>query len=89
MRLGLREANQGFGKMIRAVRAGEEVIITDRGRPFALVSPCRGEDGLERLIRAGVLHPPTVRGPLPAAKPIVLRGGVRASALLEADRREP
>ena len=31
MRLGLREANQHFSKAIRAVKAGQEVVLTERG----------------------------------------------------------
>lgn len=37
MRLGLREANQQFARVIRAVRAGREVVLTDRGRPLAVI----------------------------------------------------
>ena len=33
MRLGLREANHQFSRAMRAVRAGEEVVLTERGRP--------------------------------------------------------
>jgi len=32
MKRGLRDANQGFAKAIKAVRAGEAVVLTDRGR---------------------------------------------------------
>lgn len=39
MRLGLREANQQFSKAIRAVRAGQEVLLTERGRPIAVITP--------------------------------------------------
>ncbi|MGH9257788.1 MAG: type II toxin-antitoxin system Phd/YefM family antitoxin [Vicinamibacterales bacterium] len=40
MRLGLREANQRFSKAVKAVRAGKEVILTDRG---PLSSPTFGQ----------------------------------------------
>jgi len=35
MIMGLREANQQFGKIVRAIRQGETVVLTDRGKPFA------------------------------------------------------
>ena len=35
----LREANQGFAEMIRAVESGQEFIITRRGEPVARVVP--------------------------------------------------
>lgn len=39
MRIGLREANQRFSKAIRAVKAGEEVVLTERGNPIAVIKP--------------------------------------------------
>ncbi len=36
-----REANQGFAKMLARAEAGEEVIITKRGRPVAVLAPYR------------------------------------------------
>ena len=37
MRMGLREANQSFSKAIKAVKSGKEVILTERGRPIAVI----------------------------------------------------
>ncbi|MGH9482680.1 MAG: type II toxin-antitoxin system Phd/YefM family antitoxin [Terriglobales bacterium] len=39
MRMGLKEANQQFAKMIRAVRQGKSVVLTDHGKPLAVVEP--------------------------------------------------
>ena len=45
------------------VRHGEEVLVTDRGRPIARLSPVVGEEReqsrREQLIRDGRLRPPT------------------------------
>lgn len=38
----IRGANQGFAKLIREVEAGQEVVITRRGRPVARIRPIRG-----------------------------------------------
>ena len=38
-RVSLREANQNFAKLIADVEAGEEVVLTRRGRPVARLSP--------------------------------------------------
>lgn len=38
-----REANQAFSKLLARVAAGEEVIITRRGRPVAKLGPIRAE----------------------------------------------
>ena len=49
------------------VRHGEEVIVTDRGRPVARLSPVvgdlRDQSRHEQLLRDGRLRPPTT--PLP------------------------
>ena len=44
MRLGLREANQRFSQAVRAVKAGEEVVLTERGRPIAVIKPLAPQD---------------------------------------------
>ncbi|MFI5022006.1 MAG: type II toxin-antitoxin system Phd/YefM family antitoxin [Alphaproteobacteria bacterium] len=36
-----REANKGFSKLLSQVEAGEEVVITRRGRPVAVLAPYR------------------------------------------------
>jgi len=60
MKLGLREANQHFSRAIKAVRAGKEVVLTDRGRPIAVITPIREapdpETVLKRMADAGSLH---------------------------------
>lgn len=47
---------------LKAVRAGEEIIVTDRGRPVARLTPLAGERRedarLTELIQAGLARPP-------------------------------
>jgi prevent-host-death family protein len=54
------EAKNGLSALLDQVKAGESIIITDRGRPIARVVPMvqlEDPDGrLERLERAGVLR---------------------------------
>ena len=52
MRLGLREANQAFSKAIRTVRAGKDVVLTDRGRPIARITPFKEKDASAAALRA-------------------------------------
>lgn len=91
MRIGLREANQHFSRVIRAVRAGTEVLLTDRGRPVAVIKPIRqansDEDALQRLAAAGLLRPATKRGPMPFHRPVPLQGPPITQTLRE-DRDE-
>ncbi len=78
MRLGLREANQGFSKAMRAVRTGQEVVLTERGRPIAVISPLRapGKGGvtLDRLVRAGFVEAAARGGRMPSARPVAVSG---------------
>ncbi len=56
-----------LSQYLDAVRGGEEIIVTDRGRPVARLSRVRGEEEEEGrrdwLLRTGRLRPP--RAPLP------------------------
>jgi antitoxin (DNA-binding transcriptional repressor) of toxin-antitoxin stability system len=36
--VSLRDANQGFAKLIAEVEAGEEVVLTRRGKPVARIT---------------------------------------------------
>ena len=80
MRLGLRDANQKFSQAIKAVRQGKEVILTDRGKPFAVIKslePAKDEEALiRRLEGKGILRAATKRGPMPTPnwKPIRIKG---------------
>ena len=60
--VGIRELKNGLSKYIDRVRAGEEVIVTDRGRPVARLSSIdASEDRLADLVAAGVVRPPVSR----------------------------
>ena len=78
MQIGLREANQRFSKLIKAVRRGHEVVLTDRGKPVAKITPVEtadsAESALDRMAAMGLLRRATSRGPLPPFKPRKLRG---------------
>jgi prevent-host-death family protein len=53
-RVGIRELRQGLSRYLRRVRAGERLIVTERGRPLAVLAPWADEaDVLDRLIASG------------------------------------
>jgi prevent-host-death family protein len=78
MQIGLREANQQFSRLMKAVRGGREVLLTERGKPLAVMRPIRAgneaESTIQRLEAAGLLRPASKRTSLPAWKPRVVRG---------------
>ncbi|MBM3804976.1 MAG: type II toxin-antitoxin system prevent-host-death family antitoxin [Acidimicrobiia bacterium] len=89
MRLGLREANQRFSKAMKAVKAGQEVILTERGRPVAVIKPLpeigSSETVVQRLEAEGLLRPALKRGPMPEPrwKPLPVAGRTMTATLRE------
>jgi len=57
MKMGLREANQNFSKAIKAIKSGQAIILTERGKPIATITPISGtnEDDLQTLREEGFL----------------------------------
>lgn len=80
MRLGLREANQQFSKAIKAVRAGKEVVLTERGHPIAVIKPINEEHArdaaLQAMVNEGLITPAARKGPMPAPRwrPMKVKG---------------
>ena len=72
MRLGLREANQRFSQTIKAVRAGKEVILTDRGHPIAVITPITDKGGrdamLQTMAEQGLIAVAARKGPMPTPR---------------------
>ena len=90
------ELKNRLSAYLRQVKAGETVLVLDRGRPVARLEPIKGpmadDERLARLAAAGVIRLPTnpipheklvemLRQPLPRSKKSVLE------ALLE-DREQ-
>jgi prevent-host-death family protein len=94
MRLGLREANQHFAKTIKAVRSGQEVILTDRGRPIALITPIKDEEGgraaaLRGMAEEGLITLADRKGPTPAGRwrPVKVKGAPVSRTIVD-DRED-
>ncbi len=93
MKLGLREANQHFSKAIKAVRRGKEVVLTERGRPIAVIKPAKQERSEEAALKAmaeeGLIRLPSRRGPTPALrwKPVGIKGKPVSHTVIE-DRED-
>jgi prevent-host-death family protein len=78
MKVGLREAHQSFSKLIKAVRSGQQVTFTERGRPIArivpITSPEDTEEKIQHMIDIGLLRPATKLWRMPPFKPRPIRG---------------
>ena len=58
MKMGLREANQNFSKAIKAIKSGKAIVLTERGKPIATITPIVDEtknDELQPLRDEGFL----------------------------------
>lgn len=59
--VGIRELKNNLSRYLSQVSStGDEVIITDRGRPVARISPIGTERTLDRLISLGIITPASV-----------------------------
>jgi prevent-host-death family protein len=57
-RVGVRELRQHLSVYLRRVQSGEEVEVTERGKPVARLVPLRDDStALERLVRSGRARP--------------------------------
>jgi len=91
--VGSRELKTRLGQYLQRVRAGETILVTDRGRPVAELRPVGAsddpmEEALRRMEAEGLLTRPTRRGGLTPFEPIELPAGVSASDLVSRERDE-
>ena len=66
--VGIRDLRNNLSHYLDRVRAGDELVVTDRGRAIAQLLPLGRERALDRLIAAGVVTPaasPKRASPLP------------------------
>ena len=81
------ELKAKLSEQLALVKAGEEILITERGQPVARITPYLGPFGYERLARLsrlGVVRLPE-QGPRPTLKkpsPVRDRAGAVLRALL-------
>jgi prevent-host-death family protein len=84
--IGLRELNQNPSRAVARVRAGESIIVTDRGRPvLRLVPEIENSSTLEHMISEGTVRPPAEQG-MPDVIPDLADGVASLSDLVIADR---
>ena len=82
-RVGVRELRQSASKVLDRVRAGEVVVVTERGRAVARIYP-EPDSEWDSLIESGQLRPPYGAVALEDVEPSV--GPVSGSALLAESR---
>lgn len=86
--VGIRELKNQLSRYLKRVRAGERLVVTERGKPVAIISPPPvGELGrhIETLLRTGVVrwHGGKPKG---SSRPARIRGPSVAQAVIEGRR---
>lgn len=84
--VGIRELRGNLRAFLERVKAGDEVLVTDRGRPIARVVP--PVDPLDRLIAEGRARPPRApKRPIDVTKLPRLTPGKTAAEIVIEQRR--
>ena len=84
--VGIRELKNSLSAYIDRARAGEQVIVTDRGRPVARLSSLDAVgDRLHDLVAAGVVRPPVTKQRRRPTRRVSSKGSV--SDLVDEQRR--
>jgi prevent-host-death family protein len=85
MEVGVRELRAHLSRYLKRVAAGEEFVVTERGRPVARLAPANGRSKLDELIAAGLVEPARSRTGWVPPKRIKAKGLV--SDLVKEQRR--
>ncbi len=91
--LGIREAKANLSRYIRSVRQGQEIILTDHGRPVGKIVPLAQHElplrqRLEQLEHQGIIAPGgalPADADMPAPPPQTVPAGL-AQQILQQDR---
>lgn len=86
LEIGVRELRDNLSRWLDRVKDGQEIVITERGRPVARLVPSSGPSHLETLIARGIVSPP--RAPrLPASAIPRVRARGEISSFVAEQRR--
>ena len=90
--VGVRELKNRLTRYLSQTKQGEEIVVTERGKPIALLMPIKSakraaslDARLAKLAAQGVLTPPT-RKPLRRLRPVKVSGRPLSRIIIE-DRR--
>jgi len=83
--VGVRELRENLSEWLDRAAAGEDIVVTERGKPKVRLAAATGEDIIDQLVREGrATRAKRPRRPLPPPIPVV--GNPVTDALL-AQRR--
>lgn len=93
--VGIRELKNNLSRVIKKVKRGERIAITDRGVVVAELAPPPDSESNElwpsrhaRLVAEGTIRPPLQRGNLVENWPVIRLPRGTAARLIDEDREE-
>jgi prevent-host-death family protein len=86
--VGVRDLKNRLSAYLDRIKGGEEIVVTEHGRPIARLSPVGADvDRMTALVDAGIVRPPkTTTRRLPAER-VTLTGGGSLDDDVAAQRR--
>jgi prevent-host-death family protein len=89
--VGVREAKGNLSRLLKRVREGAQVVITDRGEPIGRIVPVKKEDlsledRLKDLEKRGILGARAKEGLVKAPRPVKMPKKIDLQAMLQEDR---
>lgn len=85
--VGVRELRSHLSAYLRRARDGEDVIVTERGRPIARLTAVGWDARREQLIREGLITPARLpKEPIDAESLPRLRSGTLSEIVIEQRR---
>jgi prevent-host-death family protein len=88
VKVGVRELRENLASWLDRVQAGDEVIVTERGKPVACLGPVERRSKLEELIAQGRVTPAKKpKTPIDRSKQARLRGRPTLSDFVIEERR--
>ncbi len=92
--VGVRDLKSRLTHYLRLIKEGEKVIVTERGKPVALIRPLDGtekqssiEERLAVLAKQGLIRLPLKKGLFDFKTPPIKTKGKPASRMVIEDRR--
>lgn len=88
MKIGIRELKSRLSEVIERAAAGERIVITDRGRPKAVLSSAIEGDNVALGVSEGWITAGALEGATPPVPHVTIRmqGGLSTEQVLAEDR---
>lgn len=87
LKRGVKEIRDHFTQYLDKIKSGEEVLVTDRGKPVALISPVPQEEHLQAKLKMasikGLIRMPQKEENIPVHKKMRLSGKSITDIILE------